>query len=277
METMIRFINYILILTLFTTMFSCKKLDYEDNITPFGEVHFDISKIAISDYLKVKYNGNTIDFHQGIAGRVRVPRGESRFEFYDNRNGKVLLEKTINIDTANVEKFTLFQPTVDDPIAILDPNGQDDEEAAPEGFMKIKIANYLKEFLPQEKINIVMNLRYQQGRRYIYIPVDTIRNVGRNIGEEEFNIVKRAEIEPPVTAEIYYLSFYDSNTNEQLMNVVNTPYFSSLGLGNHLPFNAKHVYTIYLSLFETGYSANSFLQKDDIYYSINPILLYNDL
>jgi hypothetical protein len=266
-----RFFNYILAFILFTTLFSCKKLDYEDGIVPFGEVYFDMNKTAISNYLKIKYNGHPIDTERGTNGRVRVPQGESKFEFYDERNGTVLLEKVVNIDPALTEHFTLFQPSEDDPIAFLDPNGEDGEPASPDGFMKIKIANYSKELIPFENVDVILNFRYTVGRQYVYVPVDTIESVGQTLDTASYRLVNMGERELNYQPG-YFLSFKEHGANNtEVQNAGGTMYYSHIAI---IPDEERNVFTRYLTPVE--YVANNlYIMNNDIYYYIDIASVYD--
>src|SRR5690606_19298050 len=154
-------INGLVVLLLLTLNFTaCKKLDHDEGFTSIGEVYIDASGApALYDGLKVNYNGVPVDIqpYSGTTYRVRVPEGESTFQFYNGEtSGDILAEKTVNIVPGSPETLLLFQPTETSDVAILDPNEQDNEEAAPEGFLKIKIANYANTALPLDKYDIVV-------------------------------------------------------------------------------------------------------------------------
>lgn len=251
-------------------LFSCAKLDYDDGITPFGEVYFDISKTAISDHLKVKYNGSPIELQQTAGGRVRVPQGEAKFEFYDTRSGSVLLEKIISIDPTVTERFILFQPSEDDPIAFLDPHGQDNEEAAPQGFMKIKIANYSKSLVPFEKTDIIINFRYTQGRQFVYVPVDTIQSIGQTLDTATYRLVNMGERMPNYQPG-YFCSFKEHGTDNEVKNAGGTMYYTHIAI---IPDEEKNVFTRYLTPVE--YIANNlYIFYEDLYYFIDIANVYD--
>ena len=245
---------------------SCKKIEVDQGMTKFGEVYFDLTKAASyrSGNLQVRYNGNIIEMAQIIEGRIRVPEGEAKFEFLDKKSNSVLAEKTIVINSEKPEKYNLFQPSEEDGISFLDPNGQDNEEAAPEGFMKIKIANYAKKLIPFKNVDIILNFRYTKGRQYVYVPVDTIYSVGQTLDSATFRIVKLGErlsnYQPG-----YYCSFKESNSENIIKNAGGVMYYSHISL---IPIAPKNVTTRYLSQMEY-ISNNLYINFEDKYYYID--------
>jgi len=242
MIKMIRFFSYIIISVLFTTVFSCQKLDHEDGITPFGEVYFDINAPALYEYLKVKYNKSDIELEVG-TGRVQVPEGEGVFQFYDSRSGEILAEKEVNIIPGSPETFLLFQPTETAPIAILDPNEQANEEAAPEGFMKIKIANYASTALPLAKYDLIVEVNdgwngYQQ--------LDVIESVGTDLAVESYHLVAKGTHEPGFLY-TYRFTFSIPGTEEIVLNGRGTVYTNGGSWSYPTPKPEKDVFTMFLS------------------------------
>ncbi|MCT1523857.1 hypothetical protein [Sphingobacterium hotanense] len=249
----------------------CEKGDYTEPYTAFGEVYFDVNKTAVRDYLKVRYNGNPIDWHDVVRDHFRVPEGEGKFEFYDERTGELLFEKTMNIIPGSPEKWMLFQPTETDPIAVLDPNGQADEEAAPEGFMKLKIANYAGDLLSDNLNIVVLGLNMNMET----IELATLENISNNLGEEEYRQI------PTGGSDIlaYTFKFRDTNTQAFLKNHGGDDYWNqNLFLYPDMisPFPEKRVYTIYFKSSEQWGEYPAFIKSGDKYYDINPEILYAD-
>lgn len=252
-----------------TCMTACKKLGYDDGVTTFGEVFFVTNSVAIDNNLKVRYNGYPID-KQGGTGRIRVPEGEGKFEFYDDRKeDKVLLEQTVNIIAGSPETFNLFQPSEDSPIAVLDPNGQDNEEAAPEGFMKIKIANYASDLLPEELDLVVLGL----DENLQTIELATLESVSNNLGQEKYRQV------PIGNGDIlaYTFKFRDRKTQKFIQNHGGTDYWNDnifIYPSSMSPIPEKRIYTIYLKTVEEWGEYISFIKSGDKYYRIDPEILY---
>lgn len=251
---------YILMGLLLLGSFSCQKKEYNDSFTTFAPVYFSKKSVLDQD-LQVKYNGEPISW---VESRITVPEGEAKFEFYDKRNGETLAEKVVNVSKAQPQSFLVFQPLDDAPVAFIDPNEQDKEEAAPNGYLKIKIANYTPQFLPFERIDVVLNFRYRQGRQYTYEPVDTIEAVGRNLDTATYRLVRRGT--PQSDIEAYYLTFKDHATGEWLNNAGGTVY------GSHVAIepNDKNVFTLFLTPLAYDVRSNLYLKKDELYYYIDP-------
>ncbi|MGJ1362010.1 hypothetical protein ACR79B_03325 [Sphingobacterium spiritivorum] len=245
-------------------LFSCKKLEYDQGITTFGEVFFIVDNVESYPHLKIKYNGNDIDQQQG-TGRIRVPEGEAKFEFYDERSGKVLAEKSVNIEAGLAATFIGFQPSEDASIAFLDPDAQNNEETPPEGFMKIKIANYSAGLLP-DKVDVVFHGLV--GR--LYVPTDTISNVGNNLEIKQYYTVNKGNVSP--SRPNYQLSFIDSETKEEIKNLGGTIFFTTAMFANA----EKGVYTVYLTAVARDFEAPAFLEGSGKYFTIQPNILFAD-
>lgn len=252
------------------TFTSCEKIDVDQGFTAFGEVFFVPDQTASyqTGHLKVMYNGNPVEL-QGGTGRIRVPEGEGKFEFYDESKGEVLGEKTVNIIPGSPETFNLFQPTETDPIAFLDPNGQDNEEAAPEGFMRVKIANYAGDLLPNDLDIVVLGLNMN----FETVELATLESVSNNIGEEQYRQI------PTGGSDIlaYTFKFRDRKTQGFVKMHGGEDYWSqSFFLYPDMisPYPEKRVYTIYLRSIEQWGEHPLFIKSGDKYYEISPEILY---
>ncbi|GAA4131942.1 hypothetical protein GCM10022216_02540 [Sphingobacterium kyonggiense] len=260
-----------ILLLLALSFAGCEKGDYTEPYTEFGEVYFDASQTASyqTGHLKIKYNGNSIEIQSGTNGRVRVPQGEGKFEFYDERTGEVLGGKTVNIIPASPETFNLFQPTETDPIAFLDPNGQADEEAAPAEFMRLKIANYAGDLLPKDLDIVVLGLNMN----FETVELATLESVSNNIGEEQYRQI------PTGGSDIlaYTFKFRDRKTQEFVKMHGGEDYWSQnffLYPDMISPYPEKRVYTIYLRSIEQWGEHPLFIKLGDKYYEISPEILY---
>ncbi|SFB91413.1 hypothetical protein SAMN05421747_10270 [Parapedobacter composti] len=250
----------------------CKKIEVDQGFTTFGQIYFYADQTAsyLAGHLQVKYNGHPIDI-QGGTGLIRVPEGEAKFEFCDNRTDELLGEKWVAIVPGSPVKYTLFQPTENDPIALLDPNGQAGEEAAAEGFMKIKIANYATDLLPRDLDVVVLGLNINMET----VELATLENVSDNLGEEDYRLV------PTGGSNIlaYTFKFRDRNTQAFVKADRGDDYWSPnffLYPDIISPFPEKRVYTIYLKTYETSVEYELFIKSGGKYYEIIPEILYAD-
>lgn len=268
---MFRFFSFTINFIILATLFSCQKLDYDDGIVAFGEVYFDINAPALNEFLKIKYNESDIKMQTG-TGMVKVPEGEGVFQFYDSRTNKILAEKKINIVPGSPEKFLLFQPTETSPFEILNPNEQENEEAAPDGYLKIKVANYANKALPYDRIDI--RVEANDGWNGFF-PIDTIISIDRNLENAEYHLVRKGE-----NIISYRFSYIVNETQQEVLNARGTLYTSG-GVWNY-PKPKKDVFTIFLSeTFEAELEGASNAAKgrgvlvDGLYiYRISPYILF---
>lgn len=258
---------------------SCEKLDYDDGIISFGDVFFNTSNVALHSSLKIHYNGNLIEI-QREDGRVRVPEGTAKFEFYDNTTNQLLLEKTVDIVAGNPERITLFQPTADAPLMFLDENSQADEEPAPPGYYKVKFVNYTGSLLPfNKKMNIVM---FRAEFNWItfeteYVEIGVLESIGTNLNEETYHLI-------PVEAGDQGLafSFREAETGDQLTTVAGNEFLNSTfnqELANasaSLSNPKKNVFTAYIEAYEIDYQNDNFLKIHDKLYGIRPVIFLKD-
>ncbi|MGJ1312210.1 hypothetical protein ACS126_06080 [Sphingobacterium lactis] len=247
---------------------SCRKYDYDNGITTFGEVFF-LSQNIVSD-LSVKVNNTTIDW-QAATGRIRVPEGKYTFIFYDKSSGKDVGEKTVNVVAGSPETYNLFQPTENDPVAFLNPNGQTNEEAANDGFIKLKIANYAGDLIPDELDIVVLGLNMSMET----VELVTLESVTNNIGEEQYRQV------PTGGSDILAYTFKFRNRKTQLFvkNHGGDDYWNQnlfIYPESMSPIPEKRVYTIYLRAIEQWGEFPAFIKSGDKYYDINPEILYAD-
>lgn len=247
---------------------SCKKKEYENSFVPFGTVTFQKSQSALRNYLEVRFQDAPVEW-QG-NGTIEVPEGEGTFEFYDKRNGEVLAKKTISIDADNPESYIIFQPTEDAPLAFLDPNEQVEEEAAPAGFMKFKIANYASASLPFERIDVIVRGFGPDG----WVNLDTIESVGTDLGNAEYHLTVQG-----TNIESYRFSYLNSETKSPVLNARGVIY----SLGGTIEPNSinprpqKKVFTIYLMDENLGPdSSTGRIPVGTDLYDVYPIVLFAD-
>lgn len=253
---------------------SCKKIEVDQGITKFGEVYFDLTKAASyrSGNLQVRYNGNIIEMAQIIEGRIRVPEGEAKFEFLDKKSNSVLAEKTIVINSEKPEKYNLFQPSEEDGIAIFNTSEQENELAAPEGFIKIKIANYARKALPHDLIDIVV-----EANTGSFNIIDTLISIGTKLDEAKFILLKKVP-----DAFSYRFSYRVHKSQEPVLNARGTLYTS--GGAWTYPDPSKNILTMYLvesheADLENASNAakgRGVIVDGKYIYRISPIILFAD-
>ncbi len=229
-------------LLVFISISSCKKIEVEQEFTIFGEVYFDTQNTKSSLAVRTK-NGNSVVWRQD--GMIAAPEGERTFEFYDKSTGEVLAEKTVNVVAGNPEKWTLFQPEEGQPISIISQSENSEEPAAKDGFIKFKIANLATKSLPYENIDVVVYGKVDNGD---VIELGKIEGVGKTFQETEYQEISNGKSQG-VTS--FYFSFIDNNTKEVIMGDGGTVFTTDvLGLpGEIIPsqLNLKNwVLTIYL-------------------------------
>lgn len=253
---------------LVTTLSSCKKLDYTDEFTTFANVYF-INNSVIQVDMQARYNGEPIAWNHG-SGEIRCIPGKAELAFYDRRTNTVQAEKTITIDPARPDTFLLFQPVEGGQVSFLDPKAQANEAAAPEGFMKIKIANYTPELLPYEKIDVIVIAEYYDEEfNTIAENIDTIFNVSQNLDDETYHTVLKANHE----INGYRFSFRDHATGQEVKSLGGTAH---LGLGFYPYIGVKHIFTIYLTAYEEWGEHESFIKKGEKFYSVVSNVLFED-
>lgn len=257
-------------------LFSCQKLEYNDDFTPLREVFLDYSgATALNGQSIVNYKGFPLAFYpfSGSIYRSRLPEGEAKLQFYHTQSPENLLaEKTITISSDIPDTLILFQPTANSSVAIFNSRDQDNEEAAPEGYLKIKIANYAKKALPYDKIDVrVETYNSSTG----FEAIDTIRSVGKNLEEAKFQLVKKGK---DILG--YRFSYLIPDTDKEILNARGTLYTNG-GIWSY-PNIQKDVLTMFLTeSFEADLATASNAAKgrgvivDDKYiYRISPNILF---
>jgi len=247
---------------------SCEKLDYEQDITNFGEVYFVTSNVATRQSLEIHYNGHPVESEQG-TGRIRVPEGESKFEFVNSSTGEVLLEKTVGIVAGQPEHFTLFQPVLDAPLMFLDEDAQANEEPAPEGYYKVKFVDYTGDLFFEDKVDIIM---WRPEFSWVtwtteWVETGILASVGKELNEEAYHLI-------PISDEGLGLSFRDSQTKEKLFikggsseEYITDSFYKDVLVPTSasLPNPKKNVFTAYINTREGNENT---IKKEDKFYRI---------
>lgn len=265
--------NIILIISLLCfTVSACKKLDYEGmEVVQFGKVFFYANNVKTPLQIRTK-NNNPVIWRQD--GLISAPEGEVTFEFYNKNNGETLLEKTVNIVNNKVEHFTLFQPTLESPLIFLDENAQANEEAAPEGFFKIKLVDYTGGlfFGKDKKMDIVMfrsEFSWETWQTE-YVEIGILENIGSNLDEEGYHLIPIQ----PADGNMAF-SYREAGTGKKLITVegkefINTTIYNGLiDASNSLSNPKKHVFTAYLSSFVIDYQNDSYVKINNKLYDIH--------
>lgn len=248
---------------------SCQKKDYDNGFTAFAPVFF-VNKSVLGNDLQVKYNGTPISW-DASSGKIEVPEGTGKFEFFDRRNGKVLAEKTVEVIKTQKDSLLIFQPTAAAPIAFLDARGQVNEPPPTAGFIKIKMANYAPSLLPFEQLDVIVvgiNANFE------FINLDTLETVRKNLGTENYHLI-------PTPSDILAYTFYfkQHGTDTKVKNAMGDDYVNmDIILFPDMidPRPVKNIYTIYFAAVEPAVGTDLQIKVGDKYYNIDPVILYAD-
>ncbi|MDR2284020.1 MAG: hypothetical protein LBE37_12470 [Sphingobacterium sp.] len=273
----------IAIVLLLISTYSCKKGEYVNPFSEFVDIYFDADKTALRDngagvFIAAKYNGKPIEWDINQK-RIRVVPGEAKFEFYDTRNGKVVAEKDIDVQPGSPNRYTLFQPTMDAPVAFIDPNGQAAESPAPLGHIKVKVANYAQYLIPFEKLDLRVSISYYDADwNEVIKEVGVIKDIKNSIDQATYHILPDGLPSPlPDLPCNYLFEFIDGNTGKALLNHGGTNYsnmaFSPASID---PIPVKNIFTLYMVSRETWGEAPPFIKKDEAYYEIATNILFAD-
>ncbi len=272
----------IVLVSLVTGLFSCGKEQSGEPFATFVDVYFDADNTALRDntgvFIAAKYNGHPIDWNVALK-KMRVLAGEGKFEFYDTRNGKTVAEKLINVQPGKAETYMLFQPTIDAPVVFVDPEQNNTESPAPDGHIKVKIANYAKDLTPFENLNIKVSISYFDADfNTIVEEIATIPNVKNTIDVAGYQLMPDGLPDPmPEYGYNYVFEFVDSNTGQPLLNHGGEKYsnmaFSPDGIN---PLPVKKVFTLYLVSNKAWGEAPAFIKKGDDFYEIATRVLFSN-
>jgi hypothetical protein len=272
METRSYSTRLFIVLSIIPCLFACQKKEYDNSYTIFGHAYFKNQTTVTGNDFGVKYEGSPVDYNTGSGG-VELPEGEGTFTFYNTKTGAVLAEKKVTVSKANPPHYILFQPLPDLPVAFLDPNAQANEEAAPAGFMKIKIANLSQVAIPDKTIDIVVQSTVVSVTKFG--PVDTIKAVGKDLGEAGYVLVRRG-VRAGAIQTRYRFSFLDAATKQPLLAAGGAAFTNNTDFAtSSFPSAVKGVFTIYLT--DVVKTTNTvYLKRDNTYYDIQPNVLFND-
>jgi len=271
METRSYITRLFIVLAIIPWLAACQKKDYDNSYTIFGHAYFKNQTTVESKDFGVKYEGSPVDWNVGSGG-VELPEGEGTFTFYNKTTGEVIAEKPFTVSKANPPHYILFQPIAGLPVSFLDPDAQANEEAAPAGYMKIKIANLCQVAVPDKTIDIVFQSTTVSVTKFG--PVDTIKAVGRDLGTAAYVLVRRG-VRAGAIQNRYQFSFLDAATHQPLL-ASGGAVVSSGGEFNTTTYpGTKGVYTIYLT--DLAKTANAvYFKRDNNYFDIQPNVLFND-
>lgn len=258
------------LLSLLISFISCsEKSDLLEESKSYGKVTF-LNNSILGANLGIKYMG------EPYANLAFV--GPGTFTFYDTRTGEVLMEKELEVKTNDTERWYIFQP--DSTIAPqLIRNSQTNDPAAPDGYFKIKIANFSKEALTnsagERYPNIDVILMADLIEEGVYdVPYDTILSVGTNLDTASYHTIKKA-VRNGIAIDYYKLSFLDHVTKEPILNKGGTLY-QSLAFGSSYSIPVKNLYTVYLMDFIRTRANNRYIFKNNQHYDISPKNLFED-
>lgn len=249
---------------------ACGELPYEEVNPEIGVVYFLMSSV-LGENLAVKYNDKPVDW-EPLTGKILAPSGQYTFEFYDTRNGETLGKKTVEVRSQNPERYQVFQPTEDASIAFVNADDQLQEETPPDGYMKIKMANYATKLIPFEQTDVIVmgiNMNFE------FIPVDTMKNIGRNLSDESYRLVKMGG--PEFFA--WTFAFLDHNSESQVLDAQGGLYFGQFIVlyPDVLPdYPEKRTYTMYLMPLIQQVEYPLFILSEGQYWEVEPRILFSN-
>ena len=273
--------NSIAIVLLLISTYSCQKGEYVNSFSEFVEVYFDADKTALRNngagvFIAAKYNGKPIEWDINRK-KIKVVPGKAKFEFYDTRNGKTVAEKDIDVQSDSKNAYTLFQPTMEAPVAFIDPDGQAAESPAPPGHIKVKVANYAQDLIPFEKLDIRVSISYYDADwNEVIKEVGIIKDIKSSVDQATYHILPDGLPSPlPDLPSNYLFEFIDSNTGEVLLNHGGTNYSNmAFSPGSTDPLPVKNIFTLYMVSRETWGEAPPFIKKGDTFYEIATNILF---
>lgn len=262
-------------------LYSCQKAEYINSFSEFVDVYFDADKTALRDngagvFIAARYNGSPIEWDINLK-KIKVVPGEGKFEFYDTRNGKVVAEKVIDVKPGSKETYTLFQPTLDAPVAFIDPNAQDTESPAPTGHIKVKVANYAQDLIPFENLDIKVSISYYDADwNEVVTEIGMIKDVKSSIDRAAYHILPDGLPDPlPEVPCNYVFEFIDSDTGQPLLNYGGTNYSNTALTPDGIdPLPNKKVFTLYMVSRKSWGEAPPFIKKGDTFYEIATNVLF---
>lgn len=166
---------------------------------------------------------------------VPVKAGDKKFEIYDHATGAKVLDTVLNI-TGPITYYVYLAPgtttpvvqtevppvppPVEPPAPPVDPNNPlANEPAAPEGFMKIKVANLAQSAFPYPAIDVVFNSLANNPNTGLeeLTPAFTIKGVGQDFNSQ-FQLIQRPVIDGvPITS--FKITFIDPASGELIKSI----------------------------------------------------------
>lgn len=218
----------------------------------------------------VKYQGLPVDW---LGNEVKVLSGPATFSFYNRNTGETILEKELDIQATDNEPWYLFQP--DSTIAPqLIRNTQLSEPAAPEGYIKLKLANFASQALtdaagvPFPIVDVIVHSTVISS--FAYVPIDTLIGIGRNLDTASYRLVKRPVRAGALQINFRY-SFIDHTTKQPVLAVNGSLYVNGAAT---LSITPKNTFTYYFTNVER--TANTgVITRNNKYYNIGNVLLFN--
>lgn len=206
---------------------ACKKEEVKQR-EKFAKINF-VSKNLLS--FSLTYDG------KASANDLKIPLGEAKFEVYDRETKAKLIDTVLNI--TRTETYYIVQPDLTKPPYLI-INPLIDVPAAPEGYMKLSLANNTTSgLLPYESVDVVL-LSNVSMLGLNYLPLDTLHGVGT--GASEFFLVKK-EIVGTTVQNAYKFGFINPITGARLLSFAGNEYYG-VTFGADAPDN---VYLIKLS------------------------------
>lgn len=260
---------------------SCKKIEDADRIT-FAKLIFQ-QATKYNAVLYVKYDG--VRYLPGYI--IPVAYGKKRFEAYIGGSDQKILDTVLTVDGS--KNYFIYQldstiaPVVLDYLPTPPPpppppkTPLEDEPAAPEGYMKIKIVNEAANIFSYVKMDVVINTAtYDSGQgKNILTPIATMQGVGTSYNNDFFLVKRVFKGKNAVT--FYLFTFINPITGEIIKNGFGDPYADQGGIDlNENTFN-----NFMIKLHETDFTPvpelhNIAIKKGDKYYNIEAMMEFEN-
>lgn len=171
---------YYIIIIISIGFSSCKKQQYETT-QAFGTVNIN-NQSGVQELI-FEFNGNT--FKKGLSlTNLKIPVGAGNLRFLNPQNQQVLIDTNLSIKENETKELVLFKPDENSKVILLE-NNQASEQPPADGFMKVKIANFASNTLPNSVDVVLYGFDDSVGD---YVPLDTIENVGPGFPDEYITV-----------------------------------------------------------------------------------------
>ena len=229
--------NFLYLAILLLCFAACKQVEVEPN-TKFAKVTF-LNTIPVDGPVKVAYKDKV---HSLPEGACVTPVGDVHFVF-STHTGKLLLDTVLNISDG--DEYRLSRTASLD--TIIRKNPLTAVPAAPEGYMRLSIANSTTGPLPYEKVDVILLSNVSmEGENYI--PLDTLYSIGTSASE--FFLVKK-EVIGTFVQNGYRLGFINPITGGRIMNFIGNEFSDGLFTAD-APNNVYQISLTSLSLSTSG-------------------------